>query len=145
METVSTQDAGQERSIAWKMRKWMVAVLLVLLTVPAGCGARPTVEIVAEEKTYPEPDAVAESLESAGFEVERSEVFEGLDIETTRIKAVNGDDYLDICYHVPSADDMDEIVTYYTQNYKKYNLVSGTDVVYCYSSDSVEETAGLRE
>lgn len=90
-------------------------------------------------------DAVAESLESAGFEVERSGVFEGLDIETTRIKAVNGDDYLDICYHVPSADDMDEIVTYYTQNYKKYNLVSGTDVVYCYSSDSVEETAGLRE
>lgn len=60
METVSTQDAGRERSIAWKMRKWMVAVLLVLLTVPAGCGARPTVEIVAEEKTYPEPDAVAE-------------------------------------------------------------------------------------
>jgi len=125
------------------MKKLGAAVLAVMLLMLAGCGGQSTVKIVEEEKTYPEPDAVVSSLEDAGFTVEKSESLEEAGVEATRIKAVNGDEYLDVCYHVASADDMDKIVEYYTGNYKKYNLVSDDEVVYCYSSESVIESAGL--
>lgn len=119
--------------------------MVIMMLALAGCGAQSTVEIVTEEKTYPEPDTVAESLEGSGFSVERFEKFEELGIDAVRVKAVNGDEYLDICYSVSSMEDMDAIVAYYTENYKQYNLVSDTDVVYCYSSESVEDMAGLQE
>lgn len=128
-----------------KMKKSGLAILLVMALALTGCGTQSTVKVVTEEKTYPEPDEVVGNLESAGFTVERYEEFEELDIVTTRIKASNGDDYLDICYYVGDDADIDAIVEYYIGNYKQYNLVSDSSVVYCYSGDDVVDIAGLTE
>lgn len=128
-----------------KIKKVCIAVMLIMVFVLAGCGSQSTVKVITEEKTYPEPDEVAESLENAGFSVERYGRFEEVGVATTRIKAVNDSDYLDICYYVGSDEDMDAIVEYYINNYKKYNLVSDTNVVYCYSGDDVVSIAGLAE
>lgn len=126
-----------------KTKRICAAVVLAVMFALAGCGAQSTVKIVEEEKTYPEPDTVVSSLEGAGFEVEKSENFDEIGVNATRIKAVSGEEYLDVCYNVSSADDMDKIVEYYTGSYKKYNLVSDDEVVYCYSSEAVIESAGL--
>lgn len=120
-----------------------IALLVLAMSALAGCGGQSTVKIVEEERTYPDSDAVAGSLEDAGFTVEKSEGIAEIGVEATRIKAVNGNEYLDVCYNVASSDDMNKIVEYYTGNYKKYNLVSDNEVVYCYSSESVLESAGL--
>lgn len=117
----------------------MVTAALAL----AGCGGQSTVKVVQEEKTYPEPDTLADSLEAAGFTVEKAESVAETGVEASRITAVKDGEYLDICYDVASVDDMNTIVEYYTGNYKKYNLVSDDDVVYCYSSEAVIEAAGL--
>ena len=126
------------------MKKMGIVVLLLLVFTISGCGKSSTIKIVTEEKTYPEPDTVISNLENAGYTVERSEGIEGLDVETDRIKAMNGDQYIDVCYNVASMADMDMIIEYYTGNYKKYNLVSDTNIVFCYSDDSVVESAGLQ-
>ena len=120
-----------------------IALLVLAMSALAGCGRQSTGKIVEEERTYTDPDTVAGSLEDAGFTVERSEGIAEIGVEATRIKAVNGNEYLDVCYNVASSDDMDKIVEYYTGNYKKYNLVSDNEVVYCYSNESVLESAGL--
>ncbi len=120
-----------------------IAVMMLAMSTLTGCGGQSTVKIVEEERTYPEPDEVANSLEDAGFTVEKSESIAEAGVEATRVKAVKDDEYLDVCYNVASSDDMDKIVEYYTGNYKKYNLVSDDEVVYCYSSESVVESAGL--
>lgn len=120
-----------------------IAVMMLAMSALAGCGGQSTVKIVEEERTYPGPDEVAGSLEDAGFTVEKSESIAEAGVEATRVKAVKDDEYLDVCYNVASSDDMDKIVEYYTGNYKKYNLVSDDEVVYCYSSESVVESAGL--
>ncbi len=120
-----------------------IAVMMLAMSALTGCGGQSTVKIVEEERTYPEPDEVASSLEDAGFTVEKSESIAEAGVEATRVKAVKDDEYLDVCYNVASSDDMDKIVEYYTGNYKKYNLVSDDEVVYCYSSESVVESAGL--
>lgn len=127
------------------MKKLSIAVLIVLVFALSGCGKSSTIKIVSEEKTYPESDTVASNLEEAGYTVERSEEFEGLDVKTDRIKAVNGDEYIDICYNVSSMTDMDKIIEYYMDHYEKYNLVSGTEVVFCYSDDAAVESAGLQQ
>lgn len=126
------------------MKKLCIVVLLVLVFTISGCGNGSTIKIITEEKIYPQPDTVISNLENAGYTVERSGGFEGLDVETDRIKAINGDEYIDICYNVSSTADMDMIIEYYMDNYKKYNLVSDTDIVFCYSNDSVVESAGLQ-
>lgn len=128
-----------------KIRKVGIAVMLVMAFVLTGCGSQSTVKVITEEKTYPEPDEVAASLENAGFTVERYDRFEEVGVAATRIKAVNDSDYLDICYYIGSDEDIDTIVEYYINNYKKYNLVSDTSVVYCYSGDDVVDVAGLAE
>ncbi len=125
------------------MKKLGIAVLVMMMIALVGCGGQSTVKIIEEERTYPEPDAVVSSLEDAGFTVEKSESIAEAGVEATRIKAVNGEEYLDVCYNVASSEDMDKIVEYYTGSYKKYNLVSDDKVVYCYSSESVVESAGL--
>ena len=127
------------------MKKMGLAILLIMALALTGCGTQSTVKVITEEKTYPEPDVVASSLESAGFTVERYDRFEEVEVAATRIKAVNGSDYLDICYYVGSDEDIDAVVEYYINNYKKYNLVSDTSVVYCYSGDDVVDIAGLAE
>lgn len=126
------------------MKKTGIVILLLLVFTISGCGQSSTVKIITEEKTYPDPDTVAGNLEDAGYTVERSETFEGLDIEAVRIKAVNGDEYIDICYDVSAMADMDKIIEYYMDDYKKYNLVSDTGIVFCYSSDEAVESAGLQ-
>ncbi len=126
------------------MKKLSFVILFVLVFAVSGCGKSSTVKIVTEEKTYPEPDEVAGNLENAGYTVERSEGLEGLEVKTDRIKAVNGDEYIDICYNVSSVTDMDMIIEYYMDCYEKYNLVSDTEIVFCYSNDVVLESAGLQ-
>ncbi len=126
------------------MKKLSFVILFVLVFAVSGCGKSSTVKIVTEEKTYPEPDEVVGNLENAGYTVERSEGLEGLEVETDRIKAVKGDEYIDICYNVSSVTDMDMIIEYYMDCYEKYNLVSDTEIVFCYSNDGVLESAGLQ-
>lgn len=126
------------------MKKSALVIILIMTLALAGCGTQSTVQVVTEEKTYPKPDEVAGNLESAGFTVERYEEFKELNIVATRVKAVNGNDYLDICYNVGD-DDVDAIVEYYIGNYKQYNLVSDSSVVYCYSGDDIVNIAGLTE
>lgn len=126
-----------------KAKRICIMVMMAAALALTGCGGQSTVKIIQEEKTYPEPDTVADSLEAAGFTVEKSESLTDAGVEATRVKAVKDEEYLDICYNVASSDDMNKIVEYYTENYKKYNLVSDDDVVYCYSSEAVTEAAGL--
>lgn len=126
------------------MRKsCMILLLLIMLVIP-GCGDQSTIKVVTEKKTYPELDEVASNLENAGFEVERYGSFEEAGVGATRIKAEKDDEYLDLCYDVESRTDLDTIINYYMGNYKRFNLVSDEDVVYCYSSDFVIESAGLK-
>ncbi|MCM1266877.1 MAG: hypothetical protein NC302_03155 [Bacteroidales bacterium] len=137
-----------------------IALLLSAMAALTGCGGRSEAKIDAEieeeideealadamkadEKTYPDLDAVAESLEDAGFTVERAESVAEAGVEAERVKAVKGEEYLDICYNIASDEDRDKIVEFYTGNYQKYNLVSDDEVVYCYSSEWVLETVGL--
>ena len=61
------------------------------------------------------------------------------------IKAVIGEDYLDICYDVTSAEDIGRIEEYYQGSYEKYNLMSDDEMICCYSSESVLQSAGLQE
>lgn len=126
------------------MKKLCIVVLLVLVFAVSGCGESSTVKIVTEEKTYPEPEEVISSLENAGYTVERSEGIEDPEVQADRIKAVNGDEYIDICYNVSSTADMDQIIEYYMDQYEKYNLVSDTKIVFCYSNEAVVESAGLQ-
>lgn len=138
------KDVNCEREGVLDMKKAGMVILAVMMVVLAGCGARPAEENAGRENIYPGPDEVASSLEAAGFEVERSENFEQLEISTTRIKAVNGEEYLDICYDIASAEDMSKIEEYYQGNYKKYNLLSDDAMICCYSSESVAQSAGLQ-
>lgn len=126
-----------------RAKRVCIAMVMSVVFILAGCGGQSAAEIPEEERVYPEPDAVVSSLEEAGFTVEKSESIEEAGVEATRIKAVNGDEYLDVCYNVASSDDMNKIVEYYADSYKKYNLVSDEEVVYCYSSESVIRSAGL--
>lgn len=125
-------------------RKGAAAALAVMCML-AGCGANndKKVEAAREEKVYPEEKEVAASLEEAGFEVEQTDDFAELDLKVSRIKAVKGEEYLDLCYDVVSDEDSDRIVEYYSQSYQKYNLVVDEETVYCYSSESVLQSAGL--
>lgn len=131
-------------------RKICAAIILAVAIVLPGCGseaAKMTAEQAKrEEEPYPEADAVVSALEEAGFEVEKSDSFGELGIDVTRITAVNGEEYLDLCYDIASSDDQDKIVAYYTgtDSYRNYNLVSDGDIVYCYSSETVIESAGLQ-
>ena len=134
-----------------KTRRICAVMILAVAVAMSGCGndtaAKEAVEQAQrEEEPYPEADTVVSTLEEAGFAVEKSDSFEELGINVTRITAVNGEEYLDLCYDIASADDQDKIVGYYTStdSYRNYNLVSDDNVVYCYSSEYVIESAGLQ-
>lgn len=128
-----------------QMKRKGVAVALVVMCALAGCGTDngKEVEAAREERVYPEEKDVVACLEEAGFEVEQTEDFEELDLAVSRVRAVKDGEYLDLCYDVASEDDSDKIVEYYTQSYQKYNLVIDDETVYCYSSESVLQSAGL--
>lgn len=126
------------------MRKVGVVMLTVMMLTLSGCGVQSEAENVGRESTYPEADEVAANLEEAGFDVESLESFEELGLNVSRIKAVNGEDYLDICYEVPSAEDMGRIAEHYRGSYEKYNLMSDDEMICCYSSESVLQSAGLQ-
>lgn len=131
-------------------RRICAAIILAIAIVLPGCGSEAAKaaaeQAKREEEPYPEADAVVSALEEAGFEVEKSDNFGELGIDVTRITAVNGEEYLDLCYDIASSDDQDKIVAYYTgtDSYRNYNLVSDGDIVYCYSSETVVESAGLQ-
>ncbi len=127
------------------MRKVGIVILAVVMLTLSGCGSRPVTEDVGRESTYPEADEVAANLEAAGFAVESFESFEELGLNVSRIKAVNGEDYLDICYDVTSAEDIGRIEEHYQGSYEKYNLMSDDEMICCYSSESVLQSAGLQE
>ncbi len=118
-----------------------LCILLLAAAVFAGCGQKQPQERKLE---FPTAEEVAESMEEQGYEVERFDSFEELDsLKTTRIKAVQGEKYLDICYGVETEDDINRIIDYYSSNYKNYNLFSNVDTVFCYSGQDVIQTAGL--
>lgn len=96
-----------------------------------------------EKETYPEADDLISRLEDAGFETTRADCFEELGISTVRIKAVKDDQYLDICYNVTDKENVQDIIDYYMQNYDRCNLTNSEGTVFCCSSDSVMEQAGL--
>lgn len=127
-----------------KIKKHIVTIMLLIAFSLTGCGNQSTVKLIEEKQTYPEPETVAANLEEAGFEVERFDSFEELGIEALRIKALKDDEYIDICYNVPSENDLDAVIEYYMGNYEKYNLVSNVDLVFCYSSENVVKEAGLQ-
>ena len=127
-----------------KIRKIIIISMILIVVLLSGCGRQSTVKLIEEKKTYPEPETVINSLEESGFQVECFDNFEELGIETTMIKAIRDEEYIDICYDVLTENDLDEIIEYYTSNYKKYNLVSNVDLVFCYSSEAVAEEAGLQ-
>lgn len=134
-----------------KTRRICAVMILAMAIAVSGCGGDTAAKEAAEqakreEEPYPEADAIVSTLKEAGFEVEKSDSFEELGINVTRITAVNGEEYLDLCYDIASSDDQDKIVEYYTStdSYRNYNLVSDDNVVYCYSSESVIESAGLQ-
>ncbi len=141
---VLDKEVNCEREGVLGMKKAGMVILGVVMIALAGCGTRPEEENVGRENTYPGPDEVAASLEAAGFELERSENFEQLEISTTRIKAVNGEEYLDICYEVSSAEDMNRIEEYYEGSYSQYNILSDDEMICCYSSESALQNAGLQ-
>lgn len=129
-----------------KTRKICTTMILTMMIL-SGCGSKaPAEQAKREEAPYPEANAIVSSLEEAGYDVEESDSFEELGISVTRITAVNGEEYLDLCYGVTSSADQDSIAAYYTNtdSYRKYNLVSDGDTIYCYSSESVIESAGLQ-
>ena len=127
-----------------RMNRKGVAAALAVMCMLAGCGGNneEKVEAAREEQVYPEEKDVVASLEEAGFEVEQTDDFAELDLDVSRIRAVKGEEYLDLCYDVAS-DASDNIVEYYAQSYQKYNLVVDEETVYCYSSESVLQSAGL--
>lgn len=131
-----------------KKRRIGTALTLAALLVLSGCGADAAAEEQAkrEETPYPQAAEVVSALEEAGFEVEQSDDFEELGINVTRITAINGEECLEVCYDIASEDDREKIVDYYTSadRYRKYSLVSDDEIVYCYSSESMAESAGLQ-
>ncbi len=127
------------------MRKTIVIILAGIMFVLAGCGANPPAEAAVEERTYPGSDEVADRLEEAGYYVEQYDEFEELGIAASRVKAAAGDDYLDMCFDVASVEDINTVMAFYSENYPRSNIMSDTDVVYCYSTDSVLVTVGLQE
>lgn len=140
-ENFRTEDSMKKRRIC-------TALTLAALLILSGCGADAAANEQAkrEEEPYPQAAEVVSALEEAGFQVEQSDDFTELGISVTRITAVNGEEYLDVCYDIASEDDRDKIVDYYTSedSYRKYSLVSDEEIVYCYSSESVVESAGLQ-
>lgn len=130
-------------------RRTGAIIMAAVLAVLPGCGSSASAEAEQakrEEEPYPAVEEIVSALEEAGYDVERSDSFAELGIEADRITAVNGEEYLDVCYDIASADDQDKIVAYYmnTDSYRKYSLVSDDGIVYCYSSESVAECAGLQ-
>ena len=134
-------------------KRFAAAACFLLIAVVTGCSdAKQAEEInsyleenysAPEEETYPAAEDLMSRLEDAGFETEKSERFAELDIETVRIKATKDEQYLDICYNVSDEQDVQKIIDYYFQNYDRCNLTNNEGTVFCYSSDSVMEQAGL--
>lgn len=144
------------------LKKTGISILLLLtftlLFTLSGCGKNDTMEVadkevpdedaaeyIPEGKVYPEPDDVGDYLEEEGYEVERFNSFEELEIDVTRVKAEKDGKYLDICYDVASLDDLNTIIEYYVGSYAQYNLVSDTEkgIVYCYSDESIVKDIGF--
>ena len=126
-----------------KIRVPFITVLLFLTLLFSGCGSSPA-DVTEEKKDYPKSQEVINNLEENGYQVETFDTFEELGINTTRIKAVKDEEYLDVCYDVSSTDELNEIIEFYSSNYKKYNLISNVDMVFCYSSEVVIENSGLQ-
>lgn len=127
----------------WRMRA--ATALFALLAAAfslTGCGSEQPPE---EKLDFPEPEEVISSLEEEGYQVESFDDFEELDsIKVTRIKAVKGESYLDVCYNVASEDELNKIIEYYSANYKNYNIFSNIDIVFCYSDEDVVQIADLK-
>lgn len=133
--------------------KTLAAACILLMTILTGCSdAKQAKEIntyleehysAPEEETYPVAEDLTARLEEAGFETTKTDRFEELDIETVRIKASKDEQYLDICYNVSDEQDVQKIIEYYMSNYDRCNLTNNEGTVFCYSSDSVMEQAGL--
>lgn len=96
-----------------------------------------------EEVGCPAPEELASALEEMGFEVERNEEVGELGIKTDRVTAVKDEQYLDICYGVTDEQEAADIMDYYIDNYDKCNIMNDGAAVFCYSSESVAEQAGL--
>lgn len=96
-----------------------------------------------EEAGYPVPGEVVSALEEAGFEVEQYEEVGELGIKADRVRAVKDEQYLDICYGVADEQEAQDIMEYYIERYDKCNLMNNDGTVFCYSSESVAEQAGL--
>lgn len=126
-----------------KMIKKIESIIVLVLMSFALSGCNNATVKVNTAETYPTPDELVVNLENADFEVESFDSFEELEIETTRIKATKGKQYLDICYNVLSSEDSEEIAEYYKANYNNYKLVRNADIVFCCSSEYVKEVAGL--
>ena len=125
-------------------RLTVIFLLMVMsMTLLSACGFGKAEEIPEEKLGFPDSQEVINNLEENNYEVETFETFEDLGIQTTRIKAVKGEEYLDVCYDVASDDDINRIIEYYSDNYVNYNLISNVDIVICYSSESVVKDAGL--
>lgn len=137
-----------------KNRKKTSAILLLLLAVNlSGCSNPAKVKELnayleeayteTEEETYPQSDELTNRLEEAGYQTERFDSFDELGLDIDRVKASKDEQYLDICYNVANDEDVETIMDYYMEHYEKYNLVNNDGTVYCYSSETVMEDAGL--
>ena len=139
----------KKKNTVWFVMMLMIAALFLF----TGCGKSKEAEQLnayleenysaPEEKGYPAPDDLADALEAAEFSVERYEETEELGITADRVKAIKGEEYLDICYGVTDEQDVQDIMEYYIEQYDKCNIMTAKDAVVCYSSQAVAEQAGL--
>ena len=140
-----------------KKKKTVLFAIITLVTalsfVCTGCGRSKEAEELnayleanysaPEEVGYPEAEELASALEELGFDVERNETVGELGIKTDRVTAVKDEQYLDICYGVTDEQDAEHIMDYYMENYDRCNIMNDRETVFCYSSESVAEQAGL--
>ncbi len=129
-----------------------IVTILSLTIILSGCSSPVTDESLigepesvseSEEPEYPGASEIISSLETAGYEVEQFETFEELNVEATRVKASKEEEYLDICFGTLSVDNSNAIAEYYMENYKQANLVNNDQAIFCYSSQTVLDDAGL--
>lgn len=128
------------------MRKNILAGILLVIILMAGCGASVNTNGVPDpDKIVPGRDVLIDNLEDSGYTITALSVLDGADFVVDRVVAKKGDKFIDIAYGL-SYEEAGKAFELYCELYPNdyYILARNGNYIYCVSDKKTFSKAGFK-